>query len=243
MAKDFVEFAKEQGLRLDRRGYQRTLGRLFPHDNPYSPAMWRLAIIRDDIDRELCGIGLPSESDDDRVWEHGYFLRQLSVSVLEAKSLIDHDVSKMLKDRPLKNTRHEVVVERVAELRTQLAQAEELLRPIRNGLGGHVRPNRANPEKDTGATESYDVRGLRTHAEWPGTITRNKTSSIGTSYREFTKIAILFVWPEVMDDVSLMKKLAEFTPRVVQTTAMLQAGIDGVLFAFWLEIGAMEPMR
>ena len=56
MGEDSIQRAKRGGLKVNRRGYRRTFGRLFPADNPHSAAMWRLAIIRDDIDFEIEGV-------------------------------------------------------------------------------------------------------------------------------------------------------------------------------------------
>jgi hypothetical protein len=241
MTKNFVEHIKETGVRPDRRGYPRRLGKLFPCENPYSPAMWRLAIIRDDIDREVEGTFLPGMPHEDPNWEHAYFLRRISISVLEAKNLIVHDIPKMLEEQPLQKSRHDFVVEKIRTLQTLLAEADELLEPFRQGIGGHVRPNNANPERET--TDAYEVRGLRTLAAWPGTLTLDRNTEFGTSYRDFTKLSILFVWPEVTDDDSLKRKLEVFIPKVGAVASALQAMIDGILYAFWLEIGALDPTR
>jgi hypothetical protein len=137
----------------------------------------------------------------------------------------------------------ESLSEGIAKLQVQLTEAKELLGPIRDGLGGHVRPNNANPDKAKEGVESYETRGLRELAEWPGVVTLNTTTPLGTSYRQFTVTALLFTWVDVRDDKALEKKLEEFQPKVMDVTTSLLAAIDGVLYAFWLAIGVIEPIR
>jgi hypothetical protein len=143
MARRLIERAKQE-RRLDRRGYRCTLSRLFPHGDPRSPAMWRLAIIRDDLDHEVQSMVAPSDADDEAPWNHSYYLRRLCISLLEAKSVFDADLGPMLKNAngPLR----EVMRKPIASLSGRLAKSEPMIRNLRNALGAHVRPNDANPE-------------------------------------------------------------------------------------------------
>jgi hypothetical protein len=205
--------------------------------------MWRLAVVRDDIDREFDGITTPKTGEVERAWEHAYFMRRLSVSVLEAKSLFDHDISLMLEKDSLRGVDQDYVRGRLRELKTTLDAIEDLLRPVRVALGGHVRPNSANPAKSDAAIESYDVRGLRTYARAEGVVTLNRGAAIGTCYRDFTAFAFYFVWPEATTQAALRAKIEEFVPRVEDAVRQILSAIDGVLYAFWVHVGAMEPGR
>jgi hypothetical protein len=238
MARTLLDKAREERT-LDRRGYQSTLGRLFPLADPRSPAMWRLAIIRDDIDFEVNGVAVPEEADDERMWQHGYFLRRLSVSILEAKNVFVGELAPMLKESA--GLLGGVMREPVENLAAELQRIEPMIAPLRDAFGAHVRPNNANPDRKT--TEAYDVRGLRTHANWEATVTLNKLTPIGTTYREFTKMAYLFAWPEVVDEATLMKHATELQPLIAKASADVAAAIDGVLYAFWLDLKAIAPLR
>jgi hypothetical protein len=106
---DYVALAKHLGLTVDLRSYPRLLDQLFPPENPYSPCMWRLAIIRDDIDWELNNQIVATKraattNDFAALWEFGYFLRRLSISVLEAKHVFDRDITRMLKMQARRHT-------------------------------------------------------------------------------------------------------------------------------------------
>jgi hypothetical protein len=238
MARSLLEKAREERT-LDRRGYPCTLGQLFPHADPRSPAMWRLAIIRDDLDFEVNGVAIPEEADAaERVWQHSYFLRRLSISILEAKNVFVAEMEPMLNESGglLGGGMREPVV----ALASRLREIEPMIKPLRDALGAHVRPNNANPDK---TSETYDVLGLRAHAKWEGTITLNRVSLIGTTYREFTQAAYLFAWPDVTDDDALVKHAAEFQPMITRATAEVARAIDGVLYAFWMDLKAFTPLR
>jgi hypothetical protein len=239
MARSLLDKAKED-RRLDRRGYKSTLGRLFPHKDPRSPAMWRLAIIRDDLDHEVQSMVAPFDTDDDEgPWTHAYYLRRLCVSLLEAKNVLDTEVGPTLKKSrgPLRD----VLRKPIAKLSAGLAKIEPTLRPLRDALGAHVRPNDANPDRSN--SESYDVRGLRAHAEWPAKITFNKLTPVGTSYRGFTAISFLFAWPDVTDHESLLERANTFYEPIAVLSSEVAMAIDGVLYAFWLDLKAIAPMR
>jgi hypothetical protein len=227
------------GVKLDLISYALKLGDLFPSDDRSSPAMWRLAILRDDIGRELDGLVALDPQDDEQVWEHVYFLRRLPVSILEAKGILEYEVSRTLKQQAPGSKRHSDLHHAIGQVTAKLAALESLLKPVRNAMGAHVRPDSANPTK--GSSESYEIRGLRSHAQRSGKITLNRGSGHGTSYRDFTKHSILFAWPEVTDDATFRAKAAEIFPRLIPIGIELVAAIDAVLMLFWLDVGAFGP--
>jgi hypothetical protein len=239
MARELEAFGRRKGDVFDLRHFTRKLRELFPYDNEYSAALWRLAVVRDDIDRELDGIAIPADADEERVWEHCYFLRRLTVSILEAKSLIDQQVSKMLKYQARRNSGRARMHEAVKALMERLSDAEALLRPMRDAFGGHVQPNAANPDPNT--TESYDVRGLRTYAESDVTVTFNTRSTLGTNYRNLTKVAYLHAWPDVVDAATLLARTDEFQAGLRVVRGLLST-IDAVLYAFWIDRDVIEPI-
>lgn len=83
------------------------------------------------------------------------------------------------------------------------------------------------------------MTGLLVHGSSEGHLHVNDLNSYGTSYRDFTYLALLFVWPDVTDLPSLMGKLGTFFQPVMQETVHLLAAIDGVLHAFWIDIRSL----
>jgi hypothetical protein len=249
MPLDRKQLAQDWKLAVRLRSPSRLLVQLFPPENVDSPKMWRLAIVRDDIDWECDSMREATaraaiNGDPEAHWQFAYYLRRLSVSMLEAKRIFDagdsgsDGITRKLKLQARLHPHRREFYQAIVRLTTKLAKVERLLLPIRNSIGAHVRPNDANPDK---ATESYEVRGLRAHGGHRGEIHLNKASAFGTSYREFTRLAPFFCWPEVVDSESLQRKLPEFIQPVVETTRHVIAGIDAVLYAFWLDIRAFPP--
>jgi hypothetical protein len=123
--------------------------------------MLRLMIIRDDLDFEVNGLVLRDEDDIERVWQNTYFLRRISSSVCEAQNVLRQPEFVKFIEEEWKQT---VLDIKIKEATKELAELNQLLGPLRNELGGHVRPGEA-------------VAGLRTHKDWSAVIVRNLASS------------------------------------------------------------------
>lgn len=180
-----------------------------------------------------------ADGDPDALWRFAYFLRRLSVSVLEAKHLFDAEIGRTLKRQARQHFHRRPLYRNFLELIKKLNSIEKILEPVRNSLGAHVRPEDANPEA---GTESYAVRGLRTHRGMSGEIIVNDAAQFGTSYREFTRYSFLFPWPEVVDGDGLNEKATSFVQPVLETTRHLLAAMDAVLHTSWLDIRAIPPV-
>lgn len=246
---DIALLAERFKVKLDIETTPRTLLQLFPYGHERSPLMWRLAIVRDDIAFEFDGaafaVGDAARSigsdHGEAMWRIGYFIRRLSVSVLEALNMLDAPggVMQTHQLQAEQYSHREGLHRGLRDLRKKLGEVDKLLKPIRNSIGGHVRPNDANPKKGADATESIEVQGLRTHWNTPGNLQINRNPPLGTSYRDFTGIALQFAWPEVTEFEHLMTKLTTFFAPLVGATHHLLVAIDAVLYAFWLDIGAV----
>ena len=77
--------------------YEGRLALFFPPDDPESPWMLRLMIIRDDLNFELNGTRLGPSDRVDEVWRSTYFIRRISVTLLEAASVLGHEVGRVAK--------------------------------------------------------------------------------------------------------------------------------------------------
>jgi hypothetical protein len=208
------------GIRTQLVEYERTYGQLFPADHPLSPLMLRLMIIRDDLSFELDGIILRQDDGPDLVWRNTYFMRRISSSVTEAQNVLrQQEFGKYIKQE-WKGT---IIDTKVREVAAEIESLLQLFGDLRNDLGGHVRP---------GETEA----GLRAHKNWKGVIVRNVASAYRTSYRQFTVIAPLFVWPEVVDLETFAAKHDKLSTAIPRAVGALLNGIDGLLQAFWIDL-------
>ena len=225
-------------MEVDLHRYKRALVQLFPHDHPHSGAMWRLAIIRDDLSHELRRCAISRDSDDELGWEHSYYIRRLSVSVLEARSLFQHEIPVVFKEL-LRAPGNKPWRAKIKEVTKRLDELAKTLEPFRDALGGHVRPNNANQDKEN--VESYDVQGLRNLASWTADIVIDKKTGYGSTYRAFTKSSYLFMWPDAVSQEALGPKMLARYERVAGTGIRVLAAIDGLLYAFWVRIGALMP--
>jgi hypothetical protein len=213
------ELAARHGISINLFEHERKFGQLFPADNPTSPLMIRLMIIRDDLDFEFQGLALHDDDDLERVWRHTYFMRRISSSVDEARHVLRHHDFKAF----VAAWRGTILPGKVDEIAAELEALNDLLGELRNGLGGHVRP------KET-------AMGLQTHKDWTAKITRNRGSAYATTYRQFTQIATLFVWSEVVDQETFAAKHEALSKAIPQAVVTLLNGIDGLLQAFWSEL-------
>ena len=217
------------------RHHRKWLAQLFPSGHPDSPVMWRLAIVRDDLAWELDSVNAATNAAAngiradfrDVLWRMNYYVRRLSVSLLEGKSIMDSDIVKRHKKQAQEHAHRDPLYRGLVELTNKLNEFDALVRPIRDALGGHVRPKEA-------------AAGLLVHGSSEGHLHVNDLNAYGTSYREFTYLALLFVWPDVIDFPSLMGKLDTFFQPVMRETVHLLAAIDGVLNAFWIDIRSLK---
>jgi hypothetical protein len=72
--------------------YKAALSRLFPRDDESSHWMLRLAMIRQDLKLEVSQIALSENVTRDDLFRTTYFLRRISISILEAESVMARDL-------------------------------------------------------------------------------------------------------------------------------------------------------
>ncbi len=173
------------------------LGDLLPADDPNSQWMFRLWILRDDIDFEVRGLALEPDGAPIRIWDNFYFLRRLAVSISEVRNIWRAHVVRNL--GTLKLTAEEKAeLDRVGEV---IERTAETLTPLRDALGGHVRPSNAvqGPDKAT-----FEEALLRKFAHWTGPIAIGADNPRLTNFRGLTAAALPAILGQ--DDVSKLEK-------------------------------------
>src|SRR5580698_4392690 len=116
------------------------LGDLFPADDPNSPWLLRLAILRDDFEYEIVPKG-DREGDLSGVWMSFYWWRKRAITIGEVKHIFCHDVANYVKCNSA-DWRPEFV-EKLKESIRAVEEADRAFGPIRDALGAHVRPENA----------------------------------------------------------------------------------------------------
>lgn len=176
------------------------LGDLLPADDPNSPWLFRLWILRDDIDFEVRGLAMEGDAEPIKVWENFYFLRRLAVSICEVRNVWRKEVPTNLAALELATEEH-AEMERVSDIIERTAEA---LQPLRDALGGHVRLTNAveGPDKPT-----FEERCLRNFADWTGPIAIGVDNPRLTTFRGLTSAAL----PAILghDDTSKLQKWHE----------------------------------
>jgi len=202
---------------------KRPLRELFPPYNSETPWLVRLLILRDDIHEERTRLiepvdGLPYE----KVWKRVYVMRKVSISVGEV-----HDIFKMpavLRDLP------EEMVARFKETIIAVKTAYEVLEPIRNGLGGHVRPKYA-----VEATRKGDpIRdAIRNHGDQVCEVQIDIRTGKDTDLRGLSHHAFLFIWPELTTLEEYLAKIQAILDQLGKCLHEIVHGIDALLYLRW----------
>src|SRR5260221_7424446 len=121
------------------------LPQFFPPDDPDSYWLLRLAIIRDDLRYELHSLGLNLTDGLEEVWRTSYFLRRISITLLEARSIFEWEIGRLTKHPP--NRLFKAMTPRLRRAIAILTKAKSTLEQLRNAVGGHVRPQNSSADK------------------------------------------------------------------------------------------------
>jgi hypothetical protein len=211
------------------------LGDLFPADDPDSSWLLRLAILRDDFEWEVVPKG-DRPGDATEVWLSVYSWRKLAITVGEVKNIFSHDLTQYLEARERGWEPQMVLILRDAI--KAVYKADEVLAPIRDGLGAHVRPSNAvQREKKPDPTPEI----LRRHAEEHFEVVLDARTGEETSFCGVTSMAFMLAWPEATTQGEYVRLRTQMHQRFMACFNPIRHGID-LLFAIrWGEAGLLSP--
>lgn len=220
------------------RTFEGKLGDFLIPGDERSAWVYRLAIIRDDLQFEMSHLRIlaevPTTTD---TWHLFYFLRRISVSILDACRIFRHDVPKWIakhKDAP-KN-----VQDAIRDAKKGADQAWADLELVRNNIGGHVNPEDApqvlpsvDGEPDAPLAPPMIDRLVASHPEWVAKVTLGDDAVEGTCLHDLTTTIFGAVWPEIKDTDTMGAKHKEYKTAVITALRHLVPMIDALLWIFW----------
>jgi len=210
--------------------YQGSLSTLFPPDEESSPWLVRLAMIRHDLRFEVSQLPLDDDATDDDVFRTTYFLRRMSISVLEAENVLGRDLGQMLKRGRGQIPAH--LANAIEALRAIVTAARPVIEEVRNVIGGHMRTKNDAEGQPTIAREV-----LRTHHGWTLDVAIDEATGRETDMRDVAMATFLFAWPSVTDDASLDAKHGEYKAAMLSAARGVMHLTDALLFAYWSDLG------
>lgn len=214
--------------------YKGKLVEFFPPDDPDSPWLLRLMIIRDDLDFEVRNLGLKEDAGPEDAWRTTYFLRRISVTLLEAASILGHDVGKAAK-KPEDEAMKKLAPSLREAINIVNSHREELER-LRDSIGAHVRPQNADK-----ANPGVEKRVLEQLANMAGTIRTNHSSLANVSFRELSVNSLLFAWPDADDDAKIIAKHEALQKAIFAAAPEVLNVIDSLLLRHFWKHGMVEP--
>lgn len=210
--------------------YRGTLPQMFDPDGDSTPWLVRLAMIRHDLKFEISQLGLTEDAGPDDVFRTTYFLRRISISVLEAESILNFNLGKFLER--MADVWPKDLVDGLNERRATAAAAREKLKTVRDVIGGHLRP------KNDATGEPTVIRDvLSTHTGWEVDVTIDTATCEQTSMRDIGMAAFLFAWPEVKNDADLDAKHGEYEAALLPAARSVMQATDVLLYGYWREQG------
>lgn len=213
--------------------YKGKLVEFFPPDDPDSPWLLRLMIIRDDLDFEVRNLGLDKDAGPEDAWRTTYFLRRISVTLLEAASILGHEVGKVAK-KPEDEAMKKLAPSLREAINIVHSHRGELER-LRDSIGAHVRPQNADKDPDV------EKRVLEQLPNMAGTIRMNHSSLANVSYRELSGNSLLFAWPDADDDAKIVAKHEALRTAIFAAVPEVFSVIDSLLARHFWKHGMIEP--
>ncbi len=212
------------------------VGDLFPANDERSPWMFRLAVLRDDVDYEVKTLfSLRHDSSTADSWRTVYHLRRLTVTILEARDIFRAQVQPWVgrnkRDPGKVPPKMKKLVDFVVR---KLVDAELYLEPIRNGLGGHVKPRSAH--HGTAVVDTVEATVLENHKD---TVTTMIVSDDGesTAFHDLTTHALIWVWADVTTDQQYADKHWHLHQILLCCASSIRQAADELLLGFWRERG------
>jgi hypothetical protein len=213
------------------------LNEFFPPDHPNTPWLLRLMVIRDDVHFELSSIQEHIESA--QSWKVVYYLRRISVSLLEANCIFGHNFRIHLewhqdgKKGPVDPLLLDLMP-LFQEAISKVTELSEKLKGLRDSIGAHLRP-------DFAVKGGRDVikTVLENHPKLDGDVKiLGRTDDV--SYRGLSVFAPLFAWPDVDDDEKVVSRMREFNGAVLGASRAVNHAIDGILAHHWNSLGLIH---
>jgi hypothetical protein len=235
------------GTRREVETYKATLGDFFPADDKMSPWLMRLAIIRDDLRFEIDGLALSEDATNRDTWRCGYFLRKITITLLEAERILNYDLTTALKRRS--EDFDPLVANAFRKQAKTVGEHRAALEAVRDYLGAHVRPRpvphlEGRTESDT-PPENVPVEPLvlRKLTAWPAKVVLHTETGRNTDLHELSSTALFFAWPHVDSSIESLAEAHDVYQRVLFACipAVLHT-IDGVLWVFWRNRG-LRPVE
>lgn len=214
--------------------YKGKLVEFFPPDDPDSPWLLRLMIIRDDLDFEVRNLGLKEDAGPEDAWRTTYFLRRISVTLLEAASILGHEVGKAAK-KPEDEAMKKLAPSLRQAINVVNSHRDELKR-LRDSIGAHVQPQNA----DT-ANPGVAKRVLEQLPNMAGTVRLNHSGFRDVSYRQLSGTSLLFAWPDADDDEKIVAKHEALRTAIFAAVPEVFSVIDSLLARHFWKHGMIEP--
>lgn len=209
--------------------------------------MFRLAVLRDDLDYEVRKLGLRPHSGTTEVWRSAKALRHIAVIISEARNIyrgkIDHWLPGSDLDEDAKHM--------LKEWGHAIDAALTVVKPLRNAFGGHINPE--DPAKGQEEKQTHFGRMVRALGRVPVSAVLGLGASGERKHTQMHSITaeyFIFLWPQILDarpgedppshdEVSrrYWEKHQEFhtalrtcLPKIVNTA-------DALLHYFWSSLG------
>jgi hypothetical protein len=215
------------------------LNEFFPPDHPNSPWLLRLMLIRDDVHFEWSSIHKEAAGVDEN-WRLTYFLRRISISLLEAKNIFCYEFGDYLKKHKAADPRKQdatllALTPHFDEAIAIVTDVAPQLRGLRDSVGAHLRPEYADTK-----LRKIERMVLNNHPMLEGTVKiLGPTEEV--SYRALSAFAILFAWPEADDNDKAMARLVNLHGAITKLARLVNYSIDAILLHHWIRLGVVKP--
>lgn len=209
------------------------LSQLFPIDHPATPWLLRLMVIRDDLEYEFRSIWLGDDPSNEDTWRCTYFLRRISISLVEAHAVLSYQVGK--ESKRAKDDLMLALAPHIRAATAALDEANRLVAPLRNAVGAHLRPKYADPKCD-----GVEVQVLRNYPLLEGEARISLSDFHASTYRALTVNSLLFAWPDIDSDEKHDSEHLKFRDALLASVNKVLDAIDGLLIRHWLTLGLLK---
>lgn len=216
--------------------YRGSLPKLFPPEEESAHWLVRLAMVRHDLRFEVSQVGVPDEPTREDYFRTTYFLRRISISLLEAERILNHDLGRLLK-----RGRPEIPREFAAaldELRKSVSDVRPSLEEIRDVIGAHVRP-----KSDASGKPSIAEQVLRTHDGWLLDLAIDDETGERTDLHDVGMASFLFAWPDATDDAAVDARHGAYAKAITTAAHGVMNATDILLMAYWSDLGIKREVE
>jgi hypothetical protein len=206
---------------------------LFPVDNPATPWLIRLMIIRDDLQYEFQNMLRATDEGNRDLWLYSYFLRRICISLWEARSVLTTEAGK-----ESKRAKDDLMRSLAPDVQAAVAVLEDvskLLKPVRDAVSAHVRPRYADREP-----EAVEVRVVRNWESLEGEAQFCLADFEQSSCRSLTFTSVAFAWPDVDTVEKYKQRNMEMRDAVFSSMEKVIWTIDSLLIRHWWNLGLVS---